>query len=163
MLDVIFDIDGTLADATHRLHWIKDMAFWTNGSDGKPPRPNWDMFLSDELVAKDGYIPETWAIMSALVEAGARITFITGRPESQRDTTFQWLKGRERYLDLNYSRLYMRKTGDRRPSHEVKRDLLNQARKDGFKPTMVFEDRVDDTAMWRSEGLRCFQVAEGNY
>lgn len=28
---------------------------------------------------------------------------------------------------------------------------------------VVFEDRNDDTAMWRRNGLLCCQVADGNY
>ena len=34
---------------------------------------------------------------------------------------------------------------------------------DGYDPRLVFEDRKEDTAMWRDEGLLCCQVAEGDY
>lgn len=174
IMDVIFDIDGTLADVSHRLHLIKDMAHWVS-TDGQLPKPNWEAFLSDEMVAKDSPIYQTWRTMASLMETGSRVIFITGRPESQRPTTWDWLTTDSCEIRCNatgYLRtypfgsascLYMRKTGDRRPSHIVKEELLQRARKDGYTPQLVFEDRKDDTEMWRRNGLLCCQVAEGNY
>jgi phosphoglycolate phosphatase-like HAD superfamily hydrolase len=46
MKTVIFDLDGTLADLTHRLHYVK------NGNR------NWDKFF--EECDKDLPIPEAW-------------------------------------------------------------------------------------------------------
>ena len=170
-MDVIFDIDGTLANASHRLHFIKDMKFWVPSGITRNLKPDWDTFLSDEQVAKDTPIPQTWALMERMINRGDRIIFITGRKEASRDMTWRWLTDMScehrmhcaTYLDLNYARLYMRRDGDRRSSSEVKRELLHRARDHGFNPTLVFEDRKDDTAMWRSEGLLCCQVAEGDY
>lgn len=171
--DIVFDIDGTLADATHRLHLIKDPLFWVHLHEGKPLTPDWSRFLSDEEVAKDLPIPQTWAIMDALLLMGHRVLFITGRNEATRAMTTKWLlnydcphrKMPASQLTSRYSepKIYMRKDDDRRLSEDTKRSLLHQARADGYNPTMVFEDRVADTAMWRSEGLLCLQVAEGHY
>lgn len=189
-MDVIFDIDGTLADATHRLHWIKDTAYFvTRRVKVRDPDeqaqhglwrdqvvPNWEMFLDEDLVFQDSPIPESWAIMWGLLKSAHRVIFITGRNEETRISTEAWLADDRcpiRKQSASYLRvqampkrelpIYMRSKNDRRPSHEVKRDLLKQARADGYDPKMVFEDRIDDTRMWREEGLRCFQVAEGNY
>lgn len=168
MLDVVFDIDGTLANAEHRLHFIKDTAYFV----GDPLKPNWDAFLSTEQMMSDAPIPQTWAIMEGLISEGARIIFITGRPERERASTWEWLTEEDcecrhypsRYLIANTSnRLYMRSDGDRRPSSVTKEECLMRARKDGLNPTLVFEDRKDDTEMWRRNGLLCCQVAEGNY
>lgn len=172
-MDVIFDIDGTLANAEHRLHHIVPDP---NRLYEEPFKKDWDAFLSDEAVAKDAPIPQTWRILSALLfDAHATILFITGRPESQRQVTHDWLYREDcehRCLPRDYWRrcpasrrpvLYMRKYGDRRPSHIVKEELLHRAIADGFKPQMVFEDRKDDTAMWRRNGLLCLQVADGDY
>lgn len=172
-MDIIFDIDGTLADASHRLHLIKDMAHWVS-VDGQPPKPDWETFLSDEMVAKDSPIPQTWETLLALLcVPDNRILFITGRPDSQRETTLAWLMDdacdlRQDFCDhMHWEEtvpvLYMRKTGDHRPSYIVKEELLQRARKDGYTPQLVFEDRKDDTEMWRRNGLLCCQVAEGNY
>lgn len=175
-MDVIFDIDGTLADASHRLHWIQDTANWIQ-KDGKLPRPNWEEFLSPQAVAKDAIIEPIWKVMRGLLNGGARVLFITGRSESLRQTTQDWLTSKECpirahtgwMLTINSNSpdktlpIYMRPQGSRKPSHETKEQGLFQARFDGFDPKLVFEDRADDTAMWRRNGLICCQVAEGFY
>lgn len=168
-MDVVFDIDGTLADASHRLHFIKDPKFWISGKTGFGV-PNWDAFLSDDLVAKDEPIRQIWRILNLLHLDDARILFITGRKESSRSMTVYWLLESASSYAFNYwfatgceFDLYMRSENDRRPSHQTKRDALHRARADGYNPTLVFEDRADDAKMWREEGLLCCQVAEGNY
>lgn len=170
-MDIIFDIDGTLANAEHRLHFINDMQHWAQ-LEGKLPRPNWEKFLSTEEIAKDTAIPQTWEILANLLYGGNRVIFITGRPERQRLTTYDWLRDIEcehRAIAADLMRrkhgtiLYMRGDNDRRASSIVKEESLMRARADGFNPTLVFEDRADDTAMWRRNGLLCCQVAEGNY
>jgi hypothetical protein len=172
-MDVIFDIDGTLADATHRLHFIKDTAHWVS-KPGRLPGPDWDTFLSDEQVAKDAPIAPIWGAMNALLRTGHRILFITGRKESTRAMTTEWLLDwscpvrrhaaiRLRPVPNITPSIYMRSDGDRRPSEVVKEEGLMRARADGFNPVMVFEDRDTDTAMWRRNGLLCCQVADGSY
>lgn len=162
-MDIVFDIDGTLANAEHRLPYI------TNPNEPK----NWDAFFDG--VVDDAPIPEAWAVLNALVDSHHRIIFITGRPERLRTKTYNWLVSFDddsRFEAAHYwascpsSRkpaLYMRADGDRRPSAEVKRDLLNKARLDNCHPKIAFEDRADDAKMWREEGLMCFQVNEGDF
>lgn len=164
-MDVIFDIDGTLANAAHRLHFITD----------PDKAKDWENFLSEEQVVNDTSIEPVWEVLTSLVLSHNRILFITGRPEKQRLPTYSWLVNHEcphRAIVANYwqdapsSRqpsLWMRKDGDRRPSSIVKEESLKSALMSGFKPKMVFEDRKDDTEMWRRNGLLCAQVAEGNY
>lgn len=182
-MDVIFDIDGTLADASHRLHFIKDMNHWVapNGNPLVPRVPDWETFLSDEQVAKDTPIPQTWALLSSMLEwpSEYRVVFVTGRKESTREMTYSWLtegtcpvrgmavalwRRQTEYQGRKIGPiLYMRSEGDRRPSHEVKSDLLDRVIADGFNPTLCFEDRKDDAAMFRARGLLCCHVAEGDY
>jgi len=33
----------------------------------------------------------------------------------------------------------------------------------GYTPSVVFDDRDRVVKMWRENGIRCFQVAEGNF
>ena len=179
-MDVIFDIDGTLADASHRLHFIKQPAEEMRNHVVPDFKPDWDSFLSDEQVAKDSPIQQTCHLLMTMLDDpdDYRIIFITGRNKNTQEMTLKWLGALtypvrtyppEAWIHSNnLSRLsapilYMRPVDDRRPSDKVKRDLLNKARADGFNPTLVFEDRKEDTAMWRSEGLLCCQVAEGDY
>lgn len=176
-MDIIFDIDGTLADATHRLHFIKAPNMPAH-DPSEEWRPNWDMFLSDEMVAKDKPIGPVWRILDRYTSdyrghidnrpGFDRILFITGRKESSREMTREWLNAHAkvhctRPNAVDDAPLFMRSENDRRPSHMVKRDILHMARQHGYDPLLVFEDRADDTRMWREEGLICCQVAEGNY
>lgn len=168
-MDIIFDIDGTLADATHRLHFIKDLNYWITprGNSLAPRKPDWDSFLSDEQVSKDSPIPQTWTLLNSFWGGRNNILFATSRNEKTRDMTVQWLLRHITWQHATYvsisGYLYMRSENDHRPSDQVKRDLLQRIRSLGYDPTLVFEDRKEDTAMWRSEGLLCCQVAEGNY
>ena len=67
--------------------------------------------------------------------------------------------------EANYKtiNLYLRGVGDFREDPVIKSDLYDQILEDGFKPTIVFDDRESVVKMWRGRGLRCLQVAEGNF
>lgn len=181
-MDFIFDIDGTLANAEHRLHLIQQTSSWK----GSPLKPDWDTFLSDEMIAKDVPIEPMFCVLDGLIRAKHEVIFITGRPEAQRQTTIKWiLDCSARLSGPSYRTLYhkfglrAREIGERpilymrNHSHRmkgqhpksdlVKLQLLEDARRDGWDPKMVFEDRAHDAAMWRKAGLICAQVADGNY
>lgn len=78
-MHVILDIDGTLADATHRAHFLKEKI------------PNWDAFFDPQNVFKDPPIDKAKAAVTHLQEQKYGITVITGRVEALRDTTTRWL------------------------------------------------------------------------
>lgn len=178
-LDIIWDIDGTLADLSNRLHFIKDEDYFVAPFPPEPGsvnfKPDWDSFFSADAVSSDLPIKSAWNLLNELAASHNRIIFITGRPERIRKATEDWLFDAwcpwRSLLPLRLGKtmarmahpVYMRGDTDRRPSAVVKRDLLHQARRDGFFPAVVFEDRKDDAAMWREEGLLCCQVAEGAY
>jgi phosphoglycolate phosphatase-like HAD superfamily hydrolase len=144
----IFDLDGTLCDLSHRLHYIQ-----------QEPK-DWDKFFA--ACERDEPIRETLAIAEALF-GPYRLAFLTGRPESIRAQTRDWLVKHCR--GAAGSDLLMRPSGDHRPDYVVKRELLAQLR--GLYPSLpilgVFEDRRQVVAMYRAQGLRVFQVADGNY
>ena len=173
-MDIVFDIDSTLADPSHRLHFIKDMAYWVS-KPGRLPGPDWESFLSPEALAKDTINLPMWVLLDSLVARHHRVIFITGRKESTRDITEKWFLDKScayrGYISTKIIwntpdrklPIYMRKDGDRRPSHVVKEEGLMAARADGYAPTMAFEDRASDAEMWRRNGLLCCQINEGDY
>jgi len=59
--------------------------------------------------------------------------------------------------------LLMRETGDKRKDSVVKEEMYNLHIKKDFKVVFVLEDRSQVVSHWRSMGLVCFQVAEGNF
>ncbi len=143
----IFDIDGTLADPTHRLHHILE------------GERNWDAFY-EELI-NDPIILPVANIMHSLIGAGYGIIFITGRNEVCLEDTRKWI---ETVLGVNCYSLFMRRNNDRRPDYIIKKDIY-ESWPDELKNSIqgVFEDRNQVVDMWRELGLICLQVQEGDY
>lgn len=138
---VIFDLDGTLADLTHRLHHVK------NG------RRDWDAFFDG--IGDDLLIEPVADLTHAIGAFGRKVILCSGRPEKCRAKTETWLNRHS----VNFHALYMRPDDDRRPDHVVKRQLLDGIRADGFEPALVIDDRQSVVDMWRENGLTCLQAA----
>jgi len=145
MKTYIFDIDGTIANTEHRQHYLasspKDWKGWHDNS--QKDTPHW----------------EITEILDMAREKGIKIVLCTGRDEKCRDETIEWFV----MHGIHFDALYMRKAGDRRDDDIVKRELLTQIRSVGYDPVCVFEDRARVVKMWREEGLRCLQVAPGEF
>jgi len=146
----IFDLDGTVCDLTDRLHHIQQ----------KPK--DWDSFFAAAIDDR----PHTHivALLNELIDCGNQIVFVSGRPERTRTATLDWLT-----LHTNCYRwgmppvLYMRRDNDRRDDAIVKLELLHKLRADGYEPIMAFDDRTRVVKMWRTAGIPCAQVAEGDF
>ena len=153
---VIVDIDGTLADATHRLHLLPSNAAKGPGTDQKVDA-SWDAFL--DAADADGVYHHI-RLISNLVASQMPVFLITGRKEKQRAMTEAWL----RRHGITYHRLYMRGNDDHRPDTVVKFEEFQRIVADGFEPMFAIEDRKSVTRMWREQaGIPCLQVCEGDY
>lgn len=150
---IIFDIDGTLADIKHRLHFIE--------GDVK----DWDGFYG--AMSKDQPIFEMTDLLStilnswSLTQINSEVVFVTGRPEKYRAKTMAWLQQQNHIENLD-KRLFMRKDGDHRPDYLVKKEIVEELRHRGTIK-MAFEDRTQVVKMYREMGIRCLQVADGDY
>lgn len=140
---VIFDIDGTLADVSERIHYLKN----------KPK--NWDAFF--EGMAQDKAIRSMVRLCNLLYSSGIQIILCSGRNEGYHAETVTWLAQQ----GVHYHDLLLRKEKDRRSDGVVKRELL--ATIDKSKVLFVVEDRSRVVEMWRSEGLVCLQCAPGEF
>lgn len=162
-MDIIVDIDGTLADCTHRLHFITPPQ---TGSDRDEDREvartfkkDWDSFFA--ACGGDAPILPVVNLIEALALADHQLIFCTGRPERTRDATRIWVNV---HLPMvSASRLYMRPDDLHADDDTLKRKILEQIRADGFNPVMAIEDRKRVVDMWRSEGLICLQCADGDF
>ncbi len=140
---IIFDIDGFFADCSHRLHHIE-----------KTPS-DWESFFAG--VGEDTPILHNLMILIAMKRAYSCTTILmTGRPESSREKTEHWF--RKLGSLVNYDALKMRDTGDYRPDHVVKREMLNQLRDLGYNILMAFDDRQHVVDMFREAGVPCFHI-----
>lgn len=73
----LFDIDGTLADCSHRLHHIQSS-----------PK-DWRTFFSE--CKGDFPIPHIIGLALDLERAGAAIVYVSGRSDECRELTEAWL------------------------------------------------------------------------
>jgi len=140
---VIFDIDGTLADVSERIHHVR-----------KKPK-NWNAFFQG--MAQDKAIHSMVRLCNLLHASGIQIILCSGRTEERRQQTIDWLARQ----GVNYHDLLLRKDNDHRQDSVVKREML--AAIDKSKILFVVEDRSRVVEMWRSEGLVCLQCAPGEF
>ena len=151
---IIFDLDGTLADISHRRHLVEDKKnknfplFYKMCVDDKPNRPIIEIF--DSLRYSNG----DWDIQ-----------IWSGRSDEVRKETVDWL---DRYIYGDYriadkALARMRKSCDYTPDHVLKEKWLKEERAKGTRIDMVFDDRDRVVKMWRSHGITCLQVAEGDF
>jgi predicted kinase len=149
MKAVIFDIDGTLADVSHRLHYLE------NGKD-------WNGFFSqmhlDPVIEP---IAELARLLYAGISNGIKqpfdyaILIVSARPDDYRFETGKWLNANH----IPFQKLYMRKSGDFRRDDIVKSEILQQILDDGYEPFLVVDDRPMVVDMWRSHGITTLQCA----
>lgn len=145
---ILQDIDGTLADARHRVHFVK--------KEKDSGKRDWKSFFA---AAKDDRPYEhILELNRVLFLANYEIILITGRPENLREATEKWLKE----FGVYYSKLLMRPVNDRRADFESKGELyeqnLTQEQKDNV--LCVFEDRLPVCKMWKDKGLHVVVCGE---
>lgn len=142
---VIIDLDGTLADLTHRLHHIKD------------GRRDWDGFFA--AMAEDAPVPNIVRLAQTLADADNEIIICSGRPEAYRHVIVAWLDRHKIPLHA----MYLREDGDYRPDQIVKKEMLESIRAKGWEPWIVVDDRQRVVDMWRANGLTVLQCAPGDF
>lgn len=142
----LFDIDGTLADCSHRIHHIM-----------KTPK-DWATFFAE--VHLDMPIRHMLDLARHLAwDADRQIVYVSGRSDQCRQQTLDWLNANA----APTAPLYMRKEGDHRDDDIIKIELLAQLRADGYEPIMAFDDRTRVVNAWRNAGIPCAQVAPGDF
>lgn len=141
----IFDIDGTLSDSSGRKHYVE-----------KKPK-NWDAWNAE--MGNDSSHRDIVEFTHFAKLRGINVVICTGRGEEYRDVTERWLIKQGVY----YQQLYMRSANDRRNDDIVKEEMLDKIYEDGYNPILVFDDRNRVVDMWRRNGIRCFQVAAGDF
>lgn len=140
---VLVDMDGTLADVEHRVHHVRGRG-----------KKNWPAFFRGMTKDKPNAVVAEWV---KNLRPEYTIVILSGRPSSYARDTVQWLKKHK----IPFDHLLMRREGDHRPDHIVKKELMATLPKRQI--AFVIDDRASVCRMWRDEGLRVFQVAEGNF
>lgn len=101
----VFDIDGVLADVSHRLHFL-DVHRWEKFFAAAHADPLLDEGAQRLRAAQDAH----------------DVVYLTGRPERNRRLTRDWLARH----GLPTGPLHMRPDDDHRPARYVKREVLRR-------------------------------------
>jgi hypothetical protein len=157
---LIVDIDGTVADGTHRLHYITDPHTHpgeTHLTGGKPFVPDFKSFLSPELCAKDTVMPRAFEVLRKFHnKQDCQIVFLTGRSIDLYTTTYEWLR-----KHFRYSTLICRPVDDQRVATEYKKDAIIDILAK-YKPiiTMAFDDDPFMYKIYLKFGIIPFKAPE---
>lgn len=141
---VVFDLDGVLADAASRQHFLKG------------PRPDWEAFFAAS--GEDPLVDEV-AVLLQLLGPDLAIVLLTARPARIRRQTVEWL-GRHK---LRWDLLVMRLDGDYRPARLFKQAAVRDFVARGFDLKLCLEDDVRNVEMFRSEGIPSLYIHSGYY
>ena len=151
----IFDIDGTICDITHRLHFL----------DNITDKDRWKKFY--RACVSDKTNDPVIATMEAL-RKDADIWFFSGRSAEVRYETLMWLHVHTSFkmdqMATNPEWLTMRMENDLTEDHLLKQSwLLGMLDVDRQRLVAIFDDRKRVVDMWRENGVPCFQVAAGEF
>ena len=146
---IVLDIDGTIADVGHRLRHVtggnKDWGRFYEDMVNDPPHR--DVCLLAELLGDH-----------PLVNQGAISLFVfSGRPDTYRKQTEDWLRIHVRSFLENAEGVLMRAAGDNRRDTIVKKEMLETIKSKGFGVRLVIDDRPQVCDMWVEEGITCLQ------
>lgn len=144
-MKVIFDIDGTLANIEHRLHYV---------TDGKK---DWDAFHAG--IVNDIPNVNITTLLAGMKTLGYRIIITTARFEKYRQQTEKWLSDNL----ILYHDMFMRPDGDHRPDYDIKEDMLRGLQIGRDNILFVVDDRTSVVEMWRRNGITVLQCAKGDF
>jgi len=131
---IIVDIDGTIAHM-----WDRGPFDWSRVGEDAP---------HEDMIA-----------LIKILQWYRDVLFVSWRSDECRGETQKWLN---KYFDGCCTSLHMRKAGDNRKDSIVKYEILQELIKE-YYIEYVFDDRDQVVKMWREAGLRCLQVAPGNF
>lgn len=138
----VFDLDGTLCDVRHRRHWVAS----------KPQ--NWAAF--NAAIAHDGVNVPVFQALRGLQSAGNKVILLSGREDSNRGVTEEWLFRH----GVEYDELIMRGTKDYRKDSIIKSEFVDElVRK--YNIVGAFDDRQQVVEMWIARGIFVFDVSQG--
>lgn len=133
---IIIDLDGTLSDPSHRLHYLD--------------KGDWDSFYA--ACGGDSPHQEIVALANLAHNAGLNVMIVSARRKSETQQTIAWLRDN----GVKYSMLsLLRGDNDYTPDQKLKEEWLMGI--DKSYVLFVVDDRQRVVDMWRKNGLVCLQ------
>lgn len=93
------------------------------------------------------------------LESDITLIIVSGRNGKFVEVTRQWLEDH----NIPYDHLYMRKEDDMRKDVIIKQEIYENHIKGKYNIKFVLDDRNQVVDFWRSQGLTCLQVADGEF
>ncbi|MDA8196473.1 MAG: hypothetical protein M0019_04560 [Actinomycetota bacterium] len=141
---VVVDIDGVLADASKRQHYLEN-------------RPkDWQLFFAAS--AEDEVIEEVKRLLELLNES-VTVVLLTGRPTSIADLTIEWLNRNA----IRWNLLISRPTGDYTLATKFKEYETSRLLELGARIHLCIDDDPNNIEMYRKLGLPSLYVHSGYY
>jgi predicted secreted acid phosphatase len=144
---IIIDIDGTLANIEHRVHYVRN---------GRKDWPKFFQELHKDTVRQD--VKAVYDLYYALRNRfGLQIILVSGRGAETELATRKWL------LDngIAYSALYMRRKNDYRDDTVIKEEIYHQYIEPRYNTILVIDDRPKVVRMWQRNRLNVLDVGNG--
>ena len=152
----VFDLDGTLADAGHRLHFINPMPP-RDPETGKKRKKNFKAF--HDACDQDGVFEDVaFEFREGVADPDITVIILTGRPEAYRSKTERWLE--EKGL-TGYDELIM-KSGDQSvPDFIQKAKAADEIEeRHGMSIDIAYDDRKRIINMWKERGTYVVDVID---
>lgn len=137
---IIFDLDGTLSNCTHRMHFVEKST------------KDFDSFYS--AMEEDTLVEPVRDMLMIYYSSNYRVIILTGRPECYREITETWLKKYE----IPFFKLYMRPNNKKSTPDMIYKERTIAEISKSFVIKAAVEDRDRVVKMWRDNGIFCFQV-----
>ena len=152
---IVCDIDGTISKVGNRVKYLEQ------------EKKDWDSFYAH--CGEDMPVENVLQFIDkASWYSNYRVIFCSGRRESCRKDTYEWLSSYlSSWTGSLMNTLLLRSNNDFRPDTIVKKELLDKYLVDnGYTKddvAFILEDRASVVKMWRDNGYTCLQVAEGDF
>lgn len=142
---ILCDLDGTLADCQHRIHYL-----------GQTPK-NWAAFFAE--CGNDDPIQHVIDFVNSINRNKYEVWITSGRSDEAFEQTISWLDKH----GVMYERLFMRKAGDHTDDGILKPSWITDGTIPRDRVAFALDDRDRVVKAWRDLGIPCFQVAEGDF
>lgn len=146
---IICDLDGTLCNIDHRLHFVKKP---------KGEKKDWPSFFYN--IHDDRLNPWCADIVDKF-SSTVQVVYCSGRPDNYRESTQKWLERNN--VDFHEDHLYMRPRSDSREDSIVKEIILDFEILTRFTPYFAIDDRARVVDMWRRRGIVTLACATGDF
>ena len=132
---IICDLDGTLAHMKNRgpFEWMK--------------------------VGQDSVDETVKEIVNLHAEAGYTILIVSGRDCVCQSLSIEWLNDN----NITFHEIFMRPENDMRKDSIIKNEIFNDYITGKWNVKFVLDDRNQVCDLWREIGLKCLQVAPGDF